>query len=229
MSSSAQNQYTITLDDHQEVSMILSKITKIRSEWYPTPEALFSADVDLSLLIGFFIDINLDNGREGLDYIPQIKRQFPNLPIFVISANDRPHYFKKAFEVGGVDFIRKPFVHEEVRARFSTRISENSQKKSSMMITFGDIQIDAQTGQMTGPLGKATLTQIEVRFLTSLANSKGMSVSREAITERSWLVEVVTPAAVLKKAHEIRGKLSIVSDDVKLMTLRGSGFKLIAS
>ncbi len=51
-----------------------------------------------------------------------------NIPIIFISAYDDPQDVLKGFEVGGADYISKPFIPEVVRARVGThlKLSENN-------------------------------------------------------------------------------------------------------
>jgi len=44
------------------------------------------------------------------------------IPVIFITARDEMSIIVKGFEVGGVDYITKPFRHEEVRARVQTHL-----------------------------------------------------------------------------------------------------------
>ena len=45
------------------------------------------------------------------------------IPVIFISAKDEMSSVVKGFEVGGVDYITKPFRHEEVRVRVQTHLT----------------------------------------------------------------------------------------------------------
>ena len=45
------------------------------------------------------------------------------IPVIFITAKDEMSSVVKGFEVGGVDYITKPFRHEEVRARVQTHLT----------------------------------------------------------------------------------------------------------
>lgn len=55
-----------------------------------------------------FLDINLPDGS-GLEALPNIKRQCPNLPVITISAYDNGPEKQQALETGASYFLAKPF------------------------------------------------------------------------------------------------------------------------
>lgn len=69
------------------------------------------------------LDINMP-GMSGYDVCQQLKsdRQTKHIPIVFLSASDEVMDKVKAFEVGGVDYITKPFQVPEVLARVATQI-----------------------------------------------------------------------------------------------------------
>jgi len=46
-----------------------------------------------------------------------------DIPVIFITAKDEMESIVKGFQVGGVDYITKPFQHEEVRARVQTHLT----------------------------------------------------------------------------------------------------------
>ncbi|WP_240619250.1 response regulator [Chitinophaga costaii] len=55
-----------------------------------------------------FLDINLPDGS-GLDALPGIKKQCPNLPVITISAYDTGPERQQALATGASYFLAKPF------------------------------------------------------------------------------------------------------------------------
>ncbi|HEY0273060.1 MAG TPA: response regulator, partial [Chitinophaga sp.] len=55
-----------------------------------------------------FLDINLPDGS-GLEALPDIKKQCPNLPVITISAYDNGPEKQQALETGASYFLAKPF------------------------------------------------------------------------------------------------------------------------
>lgn len=85
-------------------------------------EALHTAYQALPDLI--LLDINLPDS-DGFDVCARLKAsdQTRHIPIIFISALDDVDGKVKAFQLGGVDYITKPFNFEEVLARVATHLS----------------------------------------------------------------------------------------------------------
>jgi putative two-component system response regulator len=71
----------------------------------------------------FLLDINMPE-MNGFELCKQIKanKEMEDIPVIFISALNDAIDKVKAFSVGGVDFVTKPFHFEEVRARVATHL-----------------------------------------------------------------------------------------------------------
>lgn len=89
--------------------------------------ALISVETDQPDLI--LLDIKMPN-LDGYEVCQKIKSnpQTQDIPIIFISALDEVFDKVKAFEVGGVDYITKPFQEEEVLARIKSQLTIKRQQ-----------------------------------------------------------------------------------------------------
>ena len=89
------------------------------------PPALQSAREDPPDLI--LLDIRMP-GMDGFEVCTQLKAvdTLNGIPVLFLSALDETEWKIRAFEVGGDDFITKPFQHNEVLARIRTHLSIRS-------------------------------------------------------------------------------------------------------
>jgi len=97
--------------------------------------------IDLILL-----DVNLDN-ENGFDFCKEIRGNgVTDIPIIFITASNKKESVLKAFEVGGDDFIEKPFERAVVKTRIQNLLDaksaiilkaqqENEQSALSMLAT----------------------------------------------------------------------------------------------
>ncbi|MBN1971432.1 MAG: SpoIIE family protein phosphatase [Candidatus Delongbacteria bacterium] len=114
----------LVVDDDLTVRLILTKI--LRSEGFSTILAenlseaenlLGNTNIDLILL-----DVNLPDGS-GYDFCKNLQgTPKGNIPIIFISSNDTVKDKVDGFDVGGVDYIPKPFEVAEVLARVKTHL-----------------------------------------------------------------------------------------------------------
>lgn len=90
------------------------------------------------------LDITMPE-MDGYEVCKQLKQdpQLKEIPVLFISALSQTSEKIKAFEVGGVDYITKPFQFEELRARV-----ENHLKLHRLQINLED-QVDKQVKEIT--------------------------------------------------------------------------------
>lgn len=86
-------------------------------------EYLKDHTVDLILL-----DINMPN-MDGFAVAKQLQRDSSKIPIIFLTADSSPNTFIKAFQLGAVDYIAKPFHPEEVLVRVKNRIHSDFLQK----------------------------------------------------------------------------------------------------
>ena len=81
-------------------------------------KGIYNRSIDLVLL-----DINMP-GMDGFEVCRLLKSdpKTKDIPIIFLTAQNRIEYITKAFEVGGVDYINKPFNGEELKARVRTQL-----------------------------------------------------------------------------------------------------------
>lgn len=76
-------------------------------------EGLNLANKDISLI---FLDYKLPD-LSGLDVLREIKTHHPSIPVIMITAYGSENLCLKAFRHGAIDYIKKPFDIEEIKAK----------------------------------------------------------------------------------------------------------------
>ena len=122
----SENADILVVDDTLENLTLLTDLLQ-RSNYHVRPvpsgrlalQAARSRKPDLVLL-----DITMPE-MDGYEVCRHLKedKDLKDIPVLFISAVTQSEEKVKAFEVGGVDFISKPFRFEEVRARVETHLS----------------------------------------------------------------------------------------------------------
>ena len=81
-------------------------------------EQVMKQDINLILL-----DINMP-GKDGLEVCKMLKADYKtrDIPVIFLTAQTDIEYISRAFEVGGVDYISKPFNGVELKARVKTHL-----------------------------------------------------------------------------------------------------------
>lgn len=225
MKGNPEDTYTITLDDDVMVHQIVEKSTKIRTIGFQDPKALLDRMEDLHP-VGIFVDIQLEGSRSGLDVLPTLRTHWPFCPILVITGTPTEHTISKALNSGADDFVRKPLIPDEVNARLKLRMADAAQKAAKEVVEFGDIIIDSAHRTVEGPAGKRFASPIEINLLSTLANTEGTIVEKDALKMRCWGQIKVTDNALHRKLHAVRQLLRDVTGNVVIETKYGVGFAL---
>ena len=73
-------------------------------------EALLKIGLESPDLV--LLDISMRTPREGLEYLPRIKKNFPGLKVIMVTGLDGEETINEARRLGADDYITKPLVLE---------------------------------------------------------------------------------------------------------------------
>src|SRR5215213_11984866 len=104
------------------------------------------ASLDPKLVI---IDIMMP-GSDGFSAVRQIRAVNKDVPVIMLTAKPLTEDLVKAFDLGCNDFIRKPFVMEELIARIRSfaRVSGNTSSAAHNMYKLGSFTFNASTQEL---------------------------------------------------------------------------------
>lgn len=182
-----------------------------------TPPALLLLDVMLP-------------GIDGFELCRQI-RQHPILsaiPIIFLTARIAENEKIRGLELGGDDYITKPFSPRELVARVRTVLrGARHTPKLDEVLQFGELAIDrsSMTVQVRGQTVPTTVR--EFRLIEYLASHRGRVLTRDHLLDAVWKeTPFVTPRSIDVYIRRLREK---IEDDprhpVYLKTLRGIGYR----
>lgn len=180
----------------------------------------------------FLLDIMLP-GADGFEICRQI-RQTPALsatPIIFLTAKTAEADRVKGLEMGGDDYITKPFSPRELVARVRSVLRGVRQPaETPEVLRVGDLEIDASS--MTVQVqGKTILTTVrEFRLLEYLASHLGRVLTRDQLLDAVWKeTPFVTPRSIDVYVRRLREKIEVDSRHPRyLKTLRGIGYRFEA-
>lgn len=132
-------------------------------------------DVDLIIL-----DVNLPdgNGYELCKYI----RTRSDVPIIFLTALDEEVNVVVGFEIGGDDYITKPFRVKELISRIRAILRRNTKKQTfGTRLSSGDIILDTSTALVKKAGCEIALTAQEYKLLLIFMSKPGILMKREEI------------------------------------------------
>jgi DNA-binding response OmpR family regulator len=172
------------------------------------------------------IDLMLP-GMDGFTCIRELRR-YDDVPIVVISARDNTHDIVAGLEAGADDYLVKPIEVKELAARLrALRRRARGTSAGITVLSFGDLEIRPEAGEVFLGGAPAAVTRTEFRLLCELAAHPGQVMSRELLLERVWGYTIGDDRLVDVHVRRLRPKIEAdPSRPRHLVTVRGLGYKL---
>ncbi len=177
----------------------------------------------------FLLDVMLP-GTDGFELCRHI-RQTPALsatPVIFLTAKTSEADRVKGLELGGDDYITKPFSPRELLARVRTVLRGAGKSSSETeVLRLGSMEIDVSS--MTVQVdGRNVLTTVrEFRLLEYLATHRGRVLTRDQLLDAVWKeTPFVTPRSIDVYIRRLREKIEMDPRHPQyLKTLRGIGYR----
>ncbi len=179
--------------------------------------------------------IVLDLGLPDIDGLELCRavRSRSSVPILMLTARQSEVDKIVGLEMGGDDYMTKPFSMRELLARVKAilrRSTPDAAPPSSDVISFGETTIDRLAHRVTHKDQEITLTPLEFEMLSFLAENRGIVFSRETLLDRVWKYSY--PEGSRTVDVHMRWLRQKLEDDPAnprmLVTVRGVGYKLEA-
>lgn len=175
------------------------------------------------------LDVGLPD-YSGFDLCKQI-RKTQSTPILFLTARSEEVDKIIGFEIGGDDYLTKPFSPRELVARVKAilkRVSANSSTTEKGPLTYGLFRIDPEKFKIHFDGHTLELSRYEFRLLEVLIRRPGAVLSRGQLMDMVWEdPEMSLERTVDTHIKSIRAKLKEVRPDLSLIeTHRGLGYSL---
>ena len=186
-------------------------------------EVLMQGGIDLAIM-----DVGLPDGS-GMELCKTLRRH-SNIPVIFLTARASEVDRIVGLEIGGDDYVVKPFSPRELTARMRAvlrRAPGQPVSSAAPCTPSGDgLQIDESRMQASYAGQALVLSATELKLLRVLSRHPGRVYSREQLMDRAW----DDPGAALERtvdAHikTLRQKLRSISGDKEfIVTHRGFGY-----
>lgn len=184
-------------------------------------EELLDFDPHLVLL-----DIGLPV-HNGYYWCQEFRKRSKVPVVFLSSASDNINIVT-AIELGGDDFIAKPFDLTVLTAKIQAILRRTYSLQGSVnLLEYGQALLDLGSETISGPDGKLELTKNEFRILQVLMENGGHTVSRSDLMVRLWESEsFIDDNTLTVNVSRLRKKLEAVGLSGMLATKKGLGYQL---
>lgn len=172
------------------------------------------------------LDLRLP-GMDGFSVLKAI-RQVKNVPVIVVSGLDSLDEKVWCLENGADDYLVKPVAMSEFIARVGLHVRRAcSPEGSGARLQIADLVLDLARKRAERSGQRLDLSRKEFSLLMVLLERPGDIVSRAAISERVWNMQLDATTNVIDVAiRRLRRKLDDPFDHKLLHTVRGLGYVL---
>jgi len=171
------------------------------------------------------VDLGLP-GIDGLELIRRWRRAGDARPVLILTARDSLNDRVDGLELGGDDFVAKPFELPELIARVRALI-RRSKAVASSQLTCGRLELDLgrQVAQLNGQPLELRRREWEILECLLLSSPKMVTKSCLVQTLVGWGSELTTNAVEVYVSR-LRAKLQPAG--IEIRTIRGLGYRLDA-
>lgn len=220
----------LIIDDESAIANLVSDAledegfeTVICSDGNKAYDYIESHSSEISLIT---LDIMMP-GLSGLELCRMIRSKV-DCPIIFVSAKGKTLDTVLGLEMGGDDYISKPFVVEELVARVKAHLRREERNRDILedgVIKVGDIEIHTGSFEVFKNSKPIQFSTREFQLLQYLMENAGKVLTREQIFSHVWDTEFGDIGTVAVNIKSIRDKLDPNNEYIK--TVWGVGYKFV--
>lgn len=171
------------------------------------------------------LDIGMPE-MDGLEVCRQIRKS-SDLPILFLSARDEEIDRILGLEIGGDDYVTKPFSARELVARVNVILKRANGRSEKPKLAYGRLRLDVEAHAVTFGEAAVALTGLEFAILRALLARPEVVLSREQLMEAAYGPGTyVSDRTIDSHVRNIRQKFSEAGCPAVVATVHGVGFKL---
>ncbi|OGO76771.1 MAG: DNA-binding response regulator [Clostridiales bacterium GWB2_37_7] len=167
---------------------------------------------------------------DGLELCREI-RKTSEVPIVFVSARDEEFDRVLGLELGGDDYLSKPFSPRElmVRIRNIFKRLEQAVHSQEAFVKVRDITIFFERRCVEKQGVELKLTTKEYELFEFLIKNKGIPFNRDQLVEKIWGYDYIGESRIIDDlVKRIRKKLEDLESELEIKTVWGYGYKIDA-
>ena len=215
----------LLVEDNRDLSSWLTKL--LHQSGYVVEQAFTGKEANQFLLTQTYDAILLDltlPDLNGQTILKNLRAKNNNVPVLIISAQDKMQDIVEHLNLGADDYLAKPFDIKELEARLRSLLRRASGKTNPISMC-GKLQYNTNSKQFTSDDTPLSLTPREHAVLEMLMRVPGKTVSKKELADNlSTLDELVTANAL--EIYIVRLRKKLENTGTQIITLRGLGYML---
>lgn len=176
---------------------------------------------------GLIVDLGLPD-QDGIDLILHLRRSGVRSPVLILSARRSVDDRVKGLELGGDDYLTKPFAVAELLARIRNLLRRSSaHDEDATRLRVSDLELDRVTRRAVRAGEVLNLSPQEFVLLEYLCRHAGRVVTRSMLLAEVWGIRIQPDTNVVDvHIYRLRGKIDTEGREPLIKTLRGIGYVL---
>ena len=173
------------------------------------------------------LDLRLPR-RSGIEVLRNLRARGFEKPVLVLTAQDAVDAKVETLRAGADDYVTKPFAFEELLARVEA-IARRPRAIVSPVLKVGDLELNADSHELTRGGRAIDLTPKEFLVLEYLIRHAGKVMSRTLITEYAWGYHFDSGTNIVDVViNHLRKKIDGTGRKKLITTVRGVGYVIKA-
>ena len=170
------------------------------------------------------VDIMLP-GMDGLTLIERMRLEKIRTPVLILSAKRSVDDRVRGLQMGGDDYLTKPFAFSELLARAQALIRRSTGAAEATRLTVADLEMNLITREVKRAGKRIDLPPREFMLLEYLMRNAGRVVSRTMIMEHVWDYNFDPMTNVVEaRVCKLREKIDKDAATKLIHTIRGFGY-----
>lgn len=217
-------------EDDENLGMLLREYLQAKgydTELCPDGEAGYRAFLKDKFDLCVF-DVMMPK-KDGFSLAKDIRQSNQEIPIIFLTAKTLKEDILEGFQIGGDDYLTKPFSMEELTLRIEAILRRVSGKKNRNQTFYkiGSFTFDTQKQILTHGDEQTKLTTKESELLTLLCSHANEILQRDFALKTIWIDDNYFNARsmdvyITKLRKHLKG-----DPDVEIINIHGKGYKLI--
>jgi two-component system response regulator RegX3 len=182
----------------------------------------FLRDNETSLIL---LDINLGD-TSGFDLCKRL-RKTTQIPILFISARSSDDDILIALNIGGDDYIQKPYTLSILLAKVKAVLKRYGNNSLTETLEFGQVKIDCMLCRVRVNGADIKLKTLEYKLLCYLAKNKNRVVTKEELFHNVWGDSFTGDGTLNVHIRHLREKIEVNPNEPQyITTVWGTGYVL---
>ena len=174
---------------------------------------------------GIILDIMMP-GLDGIEVLSRLRKDGCRTPVLLLTAKAQVEDRIIGLDAGADDYLPKPFDMGELTARIRAMLRRREEYHSDIL-SFGDLSLNMQTGEINVNGASFQLPKQEYRLLEQLMINQAIYTSTEDLLVKAWGYNAETDLnSVWLYISYLRKRLSFMNSKVDIVSKRNIGYKL---